>query len=281
MEDEELEPGAKEAFDGWKDEYRLEAGPSRIAKLSLPPIPPPSPLATAIDFPDEPRVEAAQVPHVSVEAAAAAPATRASSRSSSRVGTPAAASPRTTRSSRPTSPVRTLKPPPSTVNLSDVLPPRSPIILNGDIDVQPWEPVDNYNPAASPPPSQAFKVLMPLETDYASSKVPRLPAVPATAHRHRRGSKGDQGKVDTFKLSLMYNLNPLSGGISKSSKCVLTSDWRVAQAELRHVRAMERIEAKKAAGRWSLRQPKKHRGPPMPKGHWDWLLDEMVGLTYR
>jgi len=59
---------------------------------------------------------------------------------------------------------------------------------------------------------------------------------------------------------------------------VLTADWRVAQQEMRHVRAMERIEAKKNDGRWSLRQPKKLRGPAVPKAHWDFLLDEMVNV---
>ena len=120
---------------------------------------------------------------------------------------------------------------------------------------------------------------MPLETDF-SSRVPQLPELPPGAHhRHRRGSKGDSGKVDSYRLHLMYGLNPLSGGIGRSHKVVLTADWRVAQAELRHIRAMERIESKKASGRWSLRQPKKHRGPPVPKSHWDFLLDEMVCHT--
>lgn len=45
--------------------------------------------------------------------------------------------------------------------------------------------------------------------------------------------------------------------------------------EMRHVRAMERIEAKKAENRWSLRQPKKARGPGVPKSHWDYMLEEM------
>jgi chromatin modification-related protein VID21 len=163
-----------------------------------------------------------------------------------------------------------------TVSLADILPKRLPDPLApDDLVAKPWEPAPNYNPATTPGSTNALKVLMPLETAYASS-VPQLPPIPAVHHRHRRGSKGDSGKVDTFKLGVSYGLNPLAGGISKSAKCVLTADWRVAQAELRHIRAMERIEAKKAAGRWSLRQPKRHRGPPLPKGHWDWLLEEMV-----
>lgn len=273
--EEVLEPGVAEAFDGWKDEYRLEAGPSRIASLSLPSVPPPSPPKGVIAFPDEAPVEPAPVPEVSANVGVS---TR-SSRSSSRVGTPAlnVSSPRQTRSSRPSSP----KPPPqATVSLNDILPRRTPGALDGSLDVPPWEPVDNYSPAEEPQPNQTMKVLMPLENDYAS-QIPRLPAFPPGVHRHRKGNKGDSGRIDSFKLSLMYNLNPLSNGVSRSPKCVLTSDWRVAQAELRLIRTMERIEAKKASGRWSLRQPKKHRGPPVPKSHWDWLLDEMVCLTAR
>lgn len=266
---EELEPGAAEAFDSWKDEYRLEAGPSRIAPLALPAVPPPSPPKGVIAFPDEAPVDPPPVPEV----AAAAPAR--SSRSSSRVGTPSLhiSSPRQTRSSRPSSP----KAPQTGVSLNDILPRRTPGALDGSLDVPPWEPLDNYSPASAPQPNQAIKVLMPLENDYAA-QIPRLPALPHSLHRHRKGSKGDSGRADSFKLSLMYNLNPLSNGVSRSPKCVLTSDWRVAQAELRLIRTMERIEAKKSNGRWSLRQPKKHRGPPVPKSHWDWLLDEMVSL---
>jgi chromatin modification-related protein VID21 len=55
----------------------------------------------------------------------------------------------------------------------------------------------------------------------------------------------------------------------------MSSDWKIAMAELRHIRTMERIEQKMANGRWSLRQPKKLRAPPVRKGHWDHLLEEM------
>lgn len=273
---DELEPGAEETYDTWKAEYSLEAGPSRIANLTIPRIPPPSPPAGTIDFPDEPPVLAAPPPEPT-----AMPELRRSSRPSSRAasrhGTPAANSPRP-RGSRPASP----RPPPATVALNDVLPRREVSLgaFGSEIEVPPWEPADNYRPAEEPLPMQAAKVLMPLESDYAA-RVPKLPPIPhASSSRHRRGSKSE-GKTDTFKLSLMYGLNPLSGGLMRSPKVVLTSDWRVAQAEMRHIRAMERIEAKKAAGRWSLRQPKKHRGPPVPKGHWDFLLDEMVSWMNR
>lgn len=46
--------------------------------------------------------------------------------------------------------------------------------------------------------------------------------------------------------------------------------------EIRYLRTMERINELKARGVWSFRQPKKQRGPSLPKSHWDYLLDEMV-----
>ncbi len=48
-------------------------------------------------------------------------------------------------------------------------------------------------------------------------------------------------------------------------------------AELRLIRAVDRIESLKDAGRWSFRQPKKQRGVGgLVKTHWDYLLDEVV-----
>ena len=48
---------------------------------------------------------------------------------------------------------------------------------------------------------------------------------------------------------------------------------------MRYMRAMERIEVLKREGKWSYRQPKKQRGVGgLAKTHWDYLLDEMVGL---
>jgi len=50
--------------------------------------------------------------------------------------------------------------------------------------------------------------------------------------------------------------------------------------ELRLIRTIERIELLKNDGRWSFRQPKKQRGiGGSVKSHWDYLLDEMVGLN--
>jgi chromatin modification-related protein VID21 len=39
---------------------------------------------------------------------------------------------------------------------------------------------------------------------------------------------------------------------------------------------MGRIEQLKQEGRWSFRQPKKQKGPPVGKSGWDWMLEEMV-----
>lgn len=47
--------------------------------------------------------------------------------------------------------------------------------------------------------------------------------------------------------------------------------------ELKVLRAYERMEGLKDAGRWAFRQPKKQRGVGgLQKTHWDYLLDEMA-----
>lgn len=51
---------------------------------------------------------------------------------------------------------------------------------------------------------------------------------------------------------------------------------QTAHQELRFLRAMGRIEQLKQEGRWSFRQPKKQKGPPVGKSSWDWMLEEMV-----
>jgi hypothetical protein len=57
---------------------------------------------------------------------------------------------------------------------------------------------------------------------------------------------------------------------------ILISVIKVALRELRLMRTLERIEKLKQEGRWSFCQPKKQKEPMIAKGHWDWLLDEMV-----
>jgi chromatin modification-related protein VID21 len=51
---------------------------------------------------------------------------------------------------------------------------------------------------------------------------------------------------------------------------------QVAFFEVKFMRVMQRINQLKAEGLWSYRQPKKQKGPSLPKSHWDYLLDEMV-----
>jgi hypothetical protein len=52
-------------------------------------------------------------------------------------------------------------------------------------------------------------------------------------------------------------------------------------SELRLIRALDRIDNLKAQGKWSFRQPKKHRGVgSLTKTHLDYLMDEMVSLKF-
>ena len=223
----------------------LTLSPSRITGLALPVLPPPSPLPTTTIFPDEP-------------VAQSEPLTVA----------------------------------PSALHLA----PSSPIPIPIDIEIAPrpvwptikrartsaysptltapdWTSIDNYHPAQSASDAPP-KFLMPLESDYAAD-LPEIPPLPTAKRKTRKGKEKEQG--DMFRLYASSKHNPLSDNLRTSAKVVLTGDWNVAMAELRHVRAMERIEQKEAEGRWSLRQPRKPRSLPVPKSHWDYLLEEMVG----
>ncbi len=62
---------------------------------------------------------------------------------------------------------------------------------------------------------------------------------------------------------------------SDSSSSRLQTAWQ----EIKLARTMERIDQLKEEERWSFRQRKKFRGPPMPKSHWDWMLDEMSWMA--
>lgn len=197
-------------------------------------------------------------------------------RSSSRRGTPAVAARPREPIAGPSRPHRSPTPP-VTVSPTDVQP-RSRRVFSPSLapTFPDWLPSSNYSVAQNAPATPPH-ILMPLETDYTAN-LPRLPAVPSR-HTHRRKrthSKGEEGNADLYRLQATYEINPVSSSLSRSSKCVLTADWKVAAAELRHMRAMERIEEKKESGRWSLRQPKKLKAPPVRKAHWDYLLDEMV-----
>ena len=64
--------------------------------------------------------------------------------------------------------------------------------------------------------------------------------------------------------------------VVRAGKVVLTSDWNVAIQELKGLRAMEKVEQLKNENRWSFRQIKKQKAPPVIKSHRDYLLEEMV-----
>ncbi|KDR81485.1 hypothetical protein GALMADRAFT_152341 [Galerina marginata CBS 339.88] len=96
-----------------------------------------------------------------------------------------------------------------------------------------------------------------------------------------RERDGKRDKDDAIPLGLSRwnaNLvaNPVWKKVSRASKCLSTREWGVAMTELRLIRTIERIEHLKEEGRWSFRQPKKHRvvGGSL-KTHWDYLLDEI------
>jgi len=263
-------------YDAWKEAYTLGEGPSRIAKLELPSLPPLSPPAGSTVFPDE-AVPTLAVPSSIQDTNSKSPQRHPLS--------PTSLPPQSPRSTQPTSPKRrrSKSPSPSSPSHAQLLPPTPPLQTVSMDDVQPhrrtyspppklsipdWIPIDNYHPAHTPPHTPPT-VSMPLTTQY-SSELPQLPPSPHPSKKHKKSNES------MYALSVQYSINGLSDALHRSSKCVLTADWKIAQAELRHVRAMERIEAKKENGRWSLRQPKKLRGPVIPKAHWDYLLDEMV-----
>jgi chromatin modification-related protein VID21 len=51
--------------------------------------------------------------------------------------------------------------------------------------------------------------------------------------------------------------------------------------EIRALRAIDRIDELKSKGQWSLRQVKRYRGVGgLAKSHRDYLMDEMVGLSF-
>ncbi len=89
------------------------------------------------------------------------------------------------------------------------------------------------------------------------------------------GSGPAHARVDLYKLNVGFSVNPVSKMLHRSNKCVTSKEWQTAWEEIKFMRAMERVEQLKQEERWSFRQPKKFRGPIIPKSHWDWMLDEM------
>ncbi|PFH50697.1 hypothetical protein AMATHDRAFT_60687 [Amanita thiersii Skay4041] len=99
--------------------------------------------------------------------------------------------------------------------------------------------------------------------------------------REKSEGKKDTGKDDWAPMGLnrwtaTITANPVWKRVSRATKCLSSREWGVAMTELRLVRAVDRIETLKNAGRWSFRQPKKQRGiGGLTKSHWDYLMDEM------
>lgn len=132
----------------------------------------------------------------------------------------------------------------------------------------------------------------PLSVTYASSLRP-LPPDPqrrvtglglgagALHHRPRKGvqrpAKG-RAPVELWRWNIRAKACPSAAFVRKASKCLLTRDWKVAFTEQKFVKAMARIDELKNQGAWSFRQPKRVRGPPERKTHWDYMLDEMRWL---
>ncbi|WVO13268.1 hypothetical protein L204_100881 [Cryptococcus depauperatus] len=266
---DEEEDESLEGFEDWKMSYLLGEG-SSIKTLPLPKLPSLSPPSIATVFPDEPSTSYLQ---------GDIPATHPSATPTVIDVPPPTAvdSPLTT---APVTGLRYIEPSPepeATVNLAEIQP-RLYVMRDftppPDLDIPEWMPMDNYRPAQEPvaPP----ELLMPLQSSYAAS-LPPLPPVPPSAVGSiaRRRKRANSPQPDMYKLHASFSVNPLSSSLNRSTKCVLTCDWKVAMDELRHIRAMERIEARKDQCRWSLRQPKKARGLPVPKSHRDYMLEEM------
>ncbi len=87
--------------------------------------------------------------------------------------------------------------------------------------------------------------------------------------------------LDLYRLNASFTVNPVHRMLQRANKCVTSREWATAWAELKFLRAMERVETLKEENRWSFRQGKKFRGPVVPKSHWDYLLDEMVSRSLR
>ncbi|CAE6481984.1 unnamed protein product [Rhizoctonia solani] len=87
-----------------------------------------------------------------------------------------------------------------------------------------------------------------------------------------------QPGMELLRWQAILQINPAHVFARRPTKCVTTHEWRVLRHELEYTRAMQRIEQLKQDGVWSFRQPKKQRGPPLPKTHWDYLMDEMKWL---
>ncbi|CAA7267895.1 unnamed protein product [Cyclocybe aegerita] len=140
--------------------------------------------------------------------------------------------------------------------------------------VQPPSPITTYRRQFDPQyPIPPLNVLPPEFTRKAK-----------TSRRKREKERDKEGKKDKDEVLPMglnrwgatVMANPLWKKVSRANKCLNSREWGVAMAELRLIRALERIESLKDEGRWGFRQPKKQRGVGgLVKTHWDYLLDEV------
>ncbi|KAJ3516720.1 hypothetical protein NLJ89_g941 [Agrocybe chaxingu] len=126
--------------------------------------------------------------------------------------------------------------------------------------VQPPSPIATYRQQFDPQyPIPPLSVLPPEFTRKAK-----------TSRRKREKERDKEGKKDKDEVLPM--------GLNRWGATVMANPlWKkVAMAELRLIRTLERIESLKDEGRWGFRQPKKQRGVGgLVKTHWDYLLDEM------
>ncbi|KZS95209.1 hypothetical protein SISNIDRAFT_548582 [Sistotremastrum niveocremeum HHB9708] len=130
---------------------------------------------------------------------------------------------------------------------------------------------ENVPPPSPPPPP------LPYDVPEALPAFMNRKSNPSKANRKRK----DPIPRDTFvpmeaaRWAAVIRANPVHTHVRKATKCLTTNEWNIAIRELRLLRAIEAIDRLKADGRWSFRQPKKQKGPILPKTHQDYLLDEM------
>lgn len=123
--------------------------------------------------------------------------------------------------------------------------------------------------------------LQPLLSEYALSLYP-LPPNPATSKKSKKKDRGAGGKpLELIRWQAMMNFNPVHRLLRKTTKCISSQEWAVAYSEVRFLKAMQHVERLKSIGLWSFKQPKRSRGPTLTKVHWDWVLDEMVNLSFQ
>lgn len=159
------------------------------------------------------------------------------------------------------------------------------------------EPKD-VPPLPTPSDLALDPILAPLVTEYAASLYPLPPEMTTKKRKKDKENKRYTIRgtpvVDLDRWEAIMTVNPASRLAKKANKCLSTREWEVGITffvaeeailtrmqqimyhEVRFVKALQRIQDLKLSGRWSFRQPKKHRGPTIYKAHWDYMLDEMV-----